>query len=382
MAFLFAIVSIYAGIRVFRAHALRWVATGAVTFALVVLAHPAYAAFVVLTDLLLYVALDRSPRGLASGAVVGLGGLALAAPWLLHVSAVHGVEVFVTAAGTHGGLGAGPRGLLVRLTAPFVGGAVQWPFYAMVYLGGLYALVTRRFLLPAWFLATAIVVPGNRFLFVPGSLLAAAFVCEAIVPSVRARVSTPSAGRSVTAVVVGVVVLAAVTTGTLYGAGAVTGIRGDGAALPAFVDAADEDAMSWAAQHTPPDATFVVVGDAAEWLPFLADRTILIGPWGTEWQRPGAYATQYERFASISSCPDASCLARSLDRVDVRPDYVYVPKGHYTVYDEATVQEPSMPDSLDASGDFRVVYENEGVVIAEVTPGTSSPGSDQPDDLE
>lgn len=372
MAFLFALSSLYAGLWVFRTHAPRWVALAAVTFALVVLTHPTYAVYVVMSYLLLYVGVDRSLRGLASGAVVGFGGLVLVAPWLLHVAAVHGIDIFLTASGTHGGLGSGPRELWHQLISPFLGGAVQWPFYLVVYLGGLYALWKRRWLLPAWLLVTAFMVEQNRFLFVPGSILAATFVFDAVVPAVRDRTSAPSARRVVPTILVGAVALAAVTAGTLYGAGAVPGIRGDGAAQPQFMEAADHEAMEWAAENTPPDATFVVLGDAAEWFPYVSDRTILIGPWGVEWKDTNDYYDQYGRLEAVSVCRNADCLSRSIDTADGRPDYVYVPKGRYTVYDQPFVQGPTMPASLADSDDFRVAFENEGVVIAEVVDGESA----------
>jgi len=366
LAFLFALASVYAGVRLFRTHAPRWLAIGAVTFALVVLTHPTYTVFVVVSYLVVYAALDRSLRGFAAGAVVGFGGLALSAPWVLHVAAVHGIDIFLAAAGTHGGLGAGPVAFLAQLTYPIDHVTVHWPFYALVYLGAAYSVWKRRWFLPAWLLVAAFVVGKNRFLFVPGAIVAATFVLDAVVPAVEEHVSTQSVRRAVPAIVVGAVVLAAVAGGTLYAASAVAGIRGTGTAQPQFVAAEDHRAAAWVAENTHPDATFVVIGDVAEWFPYLSDRTLLVGPWGVEWQSTSGYYAQFARYGSISACPDAACIARSLDRADVRPDYVYVPKWHYTVFDAPHVQDPSMVASLEASDRFRVVFENDGVVIAAV----------------
>ena len=373
MAFLFALASVYAGIRLFRTHDARWLAAGTVTFALVVLTHPTYTVFTVVSYLLVYVALDRSLQGILLGAVVGVGGLVLAAPWWLHVAAVHGVGIFSTAAGTHGGLGAGPGALLAKLTYPIDHVTVHWPFYVLVYLGAIYAAVRRRWFLPAWVLLAVFIVGKNRFAFVPGSILAATFVLDAVVPAVEARVregrSTTGLRRALPAMVVGLVVLGATVGGVLFAAGAVAGIRGDGAAQPQFADAADHRAAAWAAGNTPLDATFVVLGDAAEWFPYLSDRTMLVGPWGMEWKSTDGYYAQYRRYESISGCRDAACIAGALDGAGVQPDYVYVPTGHYTVFDEAHEQDPSMTESLEASDRFRVVFENEGVVIARVEAG-------------
>ncbi|MFW6384609.1 MAG: ArnT family glycosyltransferase [Halodesulfurarchaeum sp.] len=376
VALLFALCSVYAGIRLYRTNAPRWLGFATVTIALVVLTHPTYTVFVVLTYPLLFLALDRSPRGFVAGAVVGLGGLALAAPWLLAVTATHGIDVFFAASGTHGGIGAGPSEFLTQLGYPLTELGTQWLFYGLAYLGAAYALWRRRWLLPTWLLAAVFVTGKHRFLYVPGSLLSAAFVFEVIAPAVRERLpeSAANARRAVPMLVAGIVAILAVTAGVLYGAGVASDVPGGHAAQPQFVDADDWEAMEWAERNTPPDATFVVLGDAAEWMPYVSNRTILVGPWGTEWKDSTEYYAQVDRFEETSTCPNETCLASSIDRLEDRPDYVYVPTGRYTVRSRTYVQESSMSASLGASENFRVVFENDGVVIAKIVEdGTDTP---------
>jgi hypothetical protein len=82
-----------------------WLAVSAGLFGLTVLAHPVYALFFGTNYVLLFLAYDRSISGLVNGAVVAIGGLVVASPWLVHVAGAHGLDVFTSAAGTHGGIG-------------------------------------------------------------------------------------------------------------------------------------------------------------------------------------------------------------------------------------------------------------------------------------
>lgn len=368
MAFLFALASLAAGLRAFRTHEPRWVALGTGTFALVVLTHPTYTVFVVVSYLVFYLSVDRSLTGFLVGAVVGVGGLVIAAPWWLHVLSVHGPEVFTGAAGSHGGIGAGPAAFVRRLVGPLTRATVHWPFYAVAYLGGFYAVWRRRWFLPAWLLVATFVVGKNRFLFVPGAILASVFVFEVLVPRLEGSLH-PSRRRIAAPAVVGAIVLVAVVSGALFGAGAVAGISGTSPAQPQFVHDTDRQAAEWARTGTAPGATFVVLGDAAEWFPYLSGHPILVGSWGAEWNPSADYYAQRERYRSLSTCADATCIARTLDGATVHPDYVYVPKGRYTVYEGVHRQDPSMVASLRASPRFHVVYENDGVVIAAYEDG-------------
>ncbi|MFC6736874.1 hypothetical protein ACFQEQ_11575, partial [Halolamina salina] len=132
---------------------------------------------------------------------------------------------------------------------------------------------------------------------------------------------------------------------------------------PEFLDDEDVAAMEWAERETAPDATFVVLGDAAEWFPALADRTILVGPWGVEWRGPDAYTAQLESFEAISRCDSAACVEAELAAAGVDPEYVYLPKGAYTVRGHPEVTFGTLDRSFAASPDWERAYENDGVVV-------------------
>lgn len=366
--FLLAITGPYAGLRAFRDGHGGWLAAATALFGLTVLTHPVYAVFFGLTQVLLFLGFSRTPRGLLRGAVMAAGGLVLASPWLVTVAGVHGTGIFTAAAGTHGGLGGGLTRLVTEFAYP-VDLDLAAPYFLAAYGGAAYAVARRRFFLPAWLLCAGYVVGKPRFLFVPGAMLMTGAVFGAVVPRVR-RTSLRHAlerpeRRTVEVGVVALLAVTAVATGTAFAAGALDTHNGD-RSQPSFVDAHDDEAMAWAAANTEPGATFVVLGDAAEWFPLRTDRTILVGPWGVEWTTPQRYRTQLALFKGVSACDNAACLRETLAANDLSPDYVYVPKGGYTVRGMDAAQSSRMRASLVASERFDVVHENPGVLIARV----------------
>jgi hypothetical protein len=349
-AFCYAMFAIYAGYRVFETGSVRAVAAGVVGVAATLLSHPTYALFVVASYLLLWATRDRTVGGVVRGAVVGLGGVAIATPWLVRTVATHGPGVFGAAAGTHGGVGGG--------VATLVEGA---PFTLLPLAGAAYLLVVARDrFLPAWTVAVALLFAQPRFSFTVGSVVLAAVAAD-----VGRRRDTPD-GRAAGGVdrnaALAVVCLVAVSAGGgAYLAHEMT-LAGD-PSTPEFLDDEAVDAMAWAAAGTPPDAAFVVVGDAAEWFPALADRTILVGPWGVEWRGPAPYDAQMDAYVTVSRCRGVDCVESAVAAVDGDPEYVYLPKGRYTIRGEPVEGADSLDRSFERSAAWDLAYENEGVVV-------------------
>lgn len=399
MALLFCLAGTYAGLRLFRAGDRRWVVPAAVGFGLTVLTHPTYTVFYGLTFVLLWAGFDRSIGGLLAGAAVAAGGVALAAPWWLQVVQYHGFGIFAAAAGTHSGLGGDGSRVVSEFVYPLAPN-LEMVFYLGAYPGAAYALSKREWFLPAWLAVPGYVIGKPRFQFVAGSLLTVLLVHRVVLPRVerlgdraldRGRASksdggapesdgrfsesdggvsqsdggTTPTGPGLGAVAAAVLLLSATGVGTAFAAGALD-THGGSATQPAFVDDADLAAMAWAQRTTDPGATFVVLGDAAEWFPVFGDRTIVVGPWGVEWTSPQRYAFQLSFYKSVSRCGSASCLSEHLDRGGFDPTYVYVPKGHYTVRGFEAETDPGMRASMVASERYELAYENEGVMVFRV----------------
>lgn len=360
-AFLLALVGAYAGCRLFQSGSTRWIAPTAVLVGLTALAHPLYLVFLLVTLAVFYVAFDRSVVGFVRGAAVGLGGLLIAAPWWTTVVATHGWEIFTSAAGTHGGIGE-IVSLLLSNPSGSPADAVGPPYlYVPTLFAGAYLVHRRRLLLPTWFAVVGLTVGKPRFLFFFGALFVAALLFDPVIPGLRRARSgqgvTTQAVLSIT-----LVVLLGSAGGVLYATSQLDAHAGS-PSLPSFIDDDDREAMAWVAANTDESARFVVLGDAAEWFPYFAGRPITVSPWGVEWVDAEQYFRQLGLFKQLSRCERETCVTATLAKANVRPEYVYVPKGTYTVRGMQHERGPRLAKSLRSSGRYRQVYENEGVVI-------------------
>ncbi|MFC7078764.1 ArnT family glycosyltransferase [Halorussus caseinilyticus] len=367
-AFLFALSGIYAGLRLYRDRDQRWVVPSLALFTLTVLTHPVYTVFFALSYFLLFLEFDRTLWGLTRGAVVGFGGILLAAPWWTQVMAMHGVDVFTAAAGTHGGIGGGIPSvsalLHVKLRSLFVG--TVWSLVPV--LGTAYLLKERRFFLPVWFVAVTVAIGKARFSMLVGAFIIAVFLLEAVGAWLK-RESPFGVGRReiVTASLV-VIATVGLASGAMYATSDVDAHAGS-PSLPQFITHDDVQAMEWAEKNTKPSATFVVQGDAAEWFPQQTHRTMLVGPWGVEWKGHQPYNRQLNLFRDISSCNSAHCMSQTLSKAGVNPNYVYLPKGKFTVRGMQYQRTSQLAMSMHLSPKYRTVYENDGVIVFEVMGG-------------
>ena len=363
-AFLFALTGIYAGLRLYKYGDSRWIVPSLVLFTMTVLTHPVYTVFFALSYFLLYLQFDRTLRGLLRGMVVGFGGILLAAPWWLKVLSMHGPDVFTAAAGTHGGIGGGIPSVSALLhispDSAFIG--TVWALIPV--LGALWFVRRKRYFLPAWFAAVAVVIGKSRFTLLVGALISAVFVMEGAT-WVKRRFDVTVSRQSIVTVAVVLIAMVGLSGAAMYASGQVDAHAGS-ESLPQFIDHDDVEAMEWAQTNTKPSATFVVQGDAAEWFPQQTHRTILIGPWGVEWEGHQPYRKQLNTFQDMSSCNSAHCMSRTLSRAGVQPDYIYLPKGRFTVRGMGYQRTSKLAMSMHLSPRYQTVYENDGVIIFEV----------------
>jgi len=390
--FLYAMIAVYAGYRVFLSDSPEGraprgaVAVGGIAFGLTLLSHPVYSLFVVASLVVFWGVVDRSSRGLGRGVAIGLGGTLLAAPWLWWVLITHGPEVFAAASGTHGGVGGGSRALAGNLPAGLEAAVV-----AAVYLA-----YRRASLLPAWFVAVALLFRQPRFAYAVGALLGTAAVVTVVrargigsgtvdfgsralrsgagTPDVRSGAPAASLRRldgvDRRAAAAAVVIVLGTVVGGGYFAYEATLVNDP--STPEYIDSDSIEAMEWVAAEPDSGATFVVLGDAAEWFPALADRTILVGHWGVEWETSAAFERQEAAYEAVSRCESVACVERETAGVGAdTPAYVYVPKGQYTIRGEVAVQSGTIERSFERDDGWKRAYENDGVVIYESVDRTA-----------
>ena len=362
-AFLFALSGIYAGLRLYRDRDARWVVPSLVLFTMTVLTHPVYTVFFALSYFMLYLKYDRTLWGLTRGAVVGFGGILLAAPWWVTVFSTHGLDVFTAAAGTHGGIGGGIPTMSELI---HIGGnpvETVWSVVPVLAVG--YLLWQRRFFLPAWFLAVALVIGKPRFSLLVGAFVVSVFVLEGVAGWSKREFDVDVSRRGVVTFAVVLVAMVGISAGAMYASGDLNAHAGS-PSLPQFVDENDVEAMEWVETSTKRDATFVVQGDAAEWFPQQTHRTMLVGPWGVEWKGHEPYRHQLSTFKEISSCNSAHCMESTLSQAGVQPDYIYLPKGKFTVRGMQLRRTSQLAMSMHLSPRYQVVFENDGVILFEV----------------
>jgi hypothetical protein len=386
-AFLFALTGIYAGLRLYRDRDQRWVVPSLVLFTLTVLTHPVYTVFFALSYFLLFLEYDRTLWGLTRGAVVGFGGLLLAAPWWTQVMAYHGVDVFTSAAGTHGGIGGGIPSVAslvnVHPDSAFIG--TVWSIVPI--LGVAYLLTERRYFLPVWFATVAFALGKSRFTLTVGSLVVAVFLLEVVGGWLKHESSLAVGRRGVVTVSLVLIAVVGLSGGAMYATGDVNAHAGS-PSLPQFIDQNDVAAMNWVEDETDADATFVVQGDAAEWFPQQTTRTMLVGPWGVEWEGHEPYNRQLGLYRDVSSCNSATCMTQTLSEEGVEPDYVYLPKGKFTVRGMQYQRTSQLAMSMHLSPRYQTVFENDGVIIFEMvdetdeTSGTDGTGEGESADGE
>ena len=333
---------------------------GAVLGALTLLSHLEMAWFLAFSGavFLIFYARDRV-RALIGSLAMAAIALAITAPWWLLVLARHGAGPFVAAA-TTGSLGNPIVDLIEfrRTDEPY------FPLIAAVGLLGLVACVARRrWDLPAWLLAIALLDQRsfNALSALPLGLLAGVAVTEVIVPLARDR--RVLAGLGVAAVLY-----------ATFGA-----LRAD-QDLHRALTRDERAAMIWLGENSAPEAKVIVVSDrfwagdrVAEWLPALSGRRSVDTVQGTEWlpKARGFWGT-LEGYDQAQKCASQTpgCLLGWANAFE-RFDYVYLPKSLGDLMSDGTPAYCCVPLRLSLRTDpaFKLVYDGPGATIYEMIGG-------------
>lgn len=360
-AFFLAVCAVAAGVRIFRRERdWRWIAIGGISFGLTVLTHPGFALFVVVSYLTIFAVESRSWQGFGSGFAVALIGLGIAMPWLLTVVSNHGLGPILAASGTRGGLITPWRLFnLVQIGSlkGLSGGAIA--LFILPVIGGSYLVLNNKFLLPVWSV-TATVFHGAEYviaILIPMSVIA---VFEVILPALQ---DTEYPGVLSTWFVVALILIlqfgpATLVAADLGGGGPDTDSSPD--FLERYLTEEDLDAASWLEENSGETETFVAIGDSAEWIGFLSNRTMVVSPWGSEWLGNEAYQRQQKIYNNLDSCRLPSCYSTTIERSQIDADYLYLQKSSLagTSADQERILELFAESEV-----FTHAYENERVII-------------------
>ncbi|MGB9722735.1 MAG: hypothetical protein ACP5OO_04000 [Chloroflexia bacterium] len=240
-------------------------------------------------------------------------GLALSAPYWLTVVLRYGPDIFFrTFFRQHTGLIAlllAKMGLLVEQSLPLS------PWGVLALIGLALFLARREWSLPLWcVLVYAIPREFGYLVAVPLALLATWGLTEAVLPGVAGRPERN--GRPAGALVL--LVLFAWGLARAYAWGADLTKRAD------LVTTDELAMMAWIRQHTPPEATFLVIGNEIEWFPVLSERTTLNVVWGSEWVEDESV---FRLEAELGRCQLPDCCLEVAEKYGLSPDYLYLSAG-------------------------------------------------------
>jgi len=338
----------------------RFLLPAALFSSLTVLSHPEIAWFLLCSAAFFTAWKVRTWRILTQVILTGFVVLLFTAPWWLTVYLRHGIMPLLSAFQVSGEQG---FFLLRMMLVYFTGESLTAVWGALAILGLLAAIITRRFLLPAWIAFIYVLSFRNEpyMLMLPVPILAAMGLDWVVLPAFM-RLSDPARmgpfnledylGKSSSRVLLAF----------LTGYGLLTALLFPGYGLRSL-PAAERQAMAWAAENTTAASQFLVLtGDqtwetdlSSEWFPALAKRTSLGTVQGTEWLAGRLYDQTEQAYADLQACAseEAACLEDWAAENQVIFTHVYLRKE--LLLNQALMQ------SLEK--DYRVIHDGPGAVV-------------------
>ncbi len=358
--FLFALLTIYYAVRLFRSHTTRYLFWTSIWAALTILTHPEAIPQTALAVLILYLFLDRSRKGLllslASAALI----LLLVSPWWITIITRHGLDPFVA---IWAAASSNSNSLLARPVALFQFMVTEEPFLPFIaffgLLGAFRSLAQRKYLLPVWIVLPYILDPrsGPLYLLIPLLLLASQGLVEIVLPAFSRDKSdqlivllkSGAARAFLIFIVLYLLVAGYFSAARIYEGATLTGSQ--------------KEAMTWIGQNTPEDASFVLItgelplrDPASDWFPALTERRSTATVFGYEWLHDGQFAQRIERYSTLQACADQTveCIQEWADKTTTQFDYIYI---------QTDLDFSPLNESLARSGDYTLVYQAQNVSL-------------------
>jgi hypothetical protein len=368
----FATLALWQVFELFRSGRRVHLAPAVVLSALTVLCHMEMGWFVAFSSLF-FAAWHRRDRRVYANAAMLAGGVALlTAPWYLSILLRSGLDALLSAlqAGDHS-----PLRLLTPLLLRFTDDTLFPVALALALLGLLVTLRDRRYLLPVWLLLIFVLDPRKAATVgtLPLAMLASIGLMQAVWPLMRDE-ATGRAPRWAFAAAGFLLVVFAPSAALLSANGNDSPVHA--------LSSLQREAMEWAGANTPESARFAVIPSAnrwandapSEWFPALAGRVSLNTVQGAEWLGKATYAERQASFDALAGCAggDASCIDTWASQSGGNLTHVFVPKGESAAgrtwfsRQQLDCCRPLI-DSLRTSGNYRLVFENEGAAIFERT---------------
>jgi hypothetical protein len=347
---------------------------------LVVLTHPEAALHTIGLALLFWVILGRTKKKTIYALIVGLGTVALTAPWVILMLTRFGIGVYQNAfqAGQH------------SIFAPLIGMFIvvsEEPLISFIavlgFLGMIVQLFRRKYLLPLWLITPWIIDPrsGASISILSLCMLASIAIADLILPRLYCLGQSVKKIENATFNTKRLPIYIMRTRGlqlTLVGfvlyslAG---GLVYESSYQVTSISTADKTSMQWIAQNVPSGSKFLVLSgiqnpfqDAiAEWFPVLTKSRSMNTIQGNEWLDGPSIEYRKEAAHQLSNCIQTTyaCIEAWAVEYGEPFNYLYI---HVSQFEGVRIREGSgytnsLVTSISESRLYKLIYENNNVYV-------------------
>ncbi len=290
--------------------------------------------------------------------IVVLGTAILTSPWWVTLVQRHGLGVLFYPYQTES---FSIAALITPLSLLFTNEPLVDILAVIGFLGFLFSLRERNFLIPAWLAAVFVFEPrlSPVYASLPIALLAGIGLEKAILPLVNTNQSTNPLKGKLSKFTIGFLLIYALISAYL---------------APQYhsLSQAQAESMQWISQHTPENASFLVItgnqsyGDdyVSEWFPALSHRHSLTTPQGHEWLPDREFSRRVRLHAELQSLAntDATNLERWAQDNHLTFSHIIIAKRALR---ENGILFTIFQESLTHLSTYEIIYENEDALVIE-----------------
>ena len=367
--FLFSLISIFWGIKLFNEPKNKYFLSLSVFLTLTILTHLQWAVFAISSLAIIVLKFKNKLKRILGLLAATASSLLLSSLWWLLIVNRHGLEPFVSFSN------ASRSGFnlitiifhpLLLTTLRFTDEPFLTPYAVMGILGIVLCLFSHRFWLAVWFVVPMLVSPRSSpiLIVVPLALIVGGLLSEMIIPKAKKGGGGAASVNWPNKVVFFLLAVYSVfsSIGLLY----------PNNIYFKSVSPSQREAMNWTRANTKKSDKFLLItqtpdrywgmDNTSEWFPALSERASIATPQGTEWLGDQKFYKQTKFYIKLNSCYDEGleCLEGVAQEGGVDFDFVYLEKG---LDSEAFDRTSLLKYNLLQSPKHSVVYENEEAII-------------------
>ena len=311
---------------------------------------------------LLWFFYGRNRQGFLNACLVGLGTLAITAPWWVTVMSRFGLDAYIAAMQT--GRGHIPSAFIMAFLLPYNGESLLTTILLFSLIGLLLKIKQKDFFLPSFFVLPFILEPRNapNVYILPMAMLASIFITEFLLPGLEQEVkiaeSTPAFSIRWRIVVMTYLLIA------LFSSMVFSSLKliEQNTVSPDMRMTAE-----WIRKNTPPSSRILLISGEMnllsdfdnEWLPLLTNRTSLTTIQGTEWLPNFVFQTRSKQNETLQTCLSADEPYLCIQEIFPRKDFDYILVKHRAKYTSRLIY------SLIEADDLLPVYSSKDAIVFE-----------------